>query len=153
VPESHQLVVFTLDEQRYALHLPAVARTVRMVEITPLPKAPDMVLGVINVNGGIIPVLDIRKRFRLPEREAGLDDQLVIAITARRQVALVVDSVNDVVSLPEEETVAPAAILPHLEYVAGVVLLEDGMVFIHDLDAFLSLEEDQALEAALGANS
>lgn len=144
-----QLVVFTLDEQRYALRLASVEKTVRMVEITPLPKAPEIVLGVIDCHGKVIPALNIRKRFQRPEREPGLGDQLIIARTTRRAVALVVDEVSDVIALAEGELVQPAAILPHLEYVEGVVKLDDGMVFIHDLDAFLSLEEEQLLETAL----
>ncbi len=59
----NQLVVFAFDEQRYALHLSAVERIVRMVEITPLPKAPEIVLGVVNVQGRIVPIVNIRKRF------------------------------------------------------------------------------------------
>ena len=149
MPESLQLVVFNLDDQRYALHLPCVERAIRMVEITPLPKAPDIVLGLVNVHGQVMPVLNIRRRFRLPEREADLGDQLIIARTTRRRVALVVDTVNDVLALPPGELVAPETILTQLEHVEGVVKLDDGMVFIQDLDRFLSLDEEQALEAAL----
>ena len=123
-----------------------------MIEITPLPTAPEIVIGVVNVHGAVIPVLNIRKRFRLPEREQDLGDQLIIAHTARRDVALVVDTVSDVVTLPSGELVAPETILPQLEHVEGVAKLEDGMVFIHDLAAFLSLEEDLALEAAIEGN-
>lgn len=149
MPEFLQLVVFNLDDQRYALHLLCVERAIRMVEITPLPKAPNIVLGLVNVHGEVIPVLNIRKRFRLPEREADLGDQLIICRTARRTVALVVNTVNDVLALPPEKLVAPETILPQLEHVEGVVKLDDGMIFIQDLDAFLSLEEGQALEAAI----
>jgi purine-binding chemotaxis protein CheW len=63
VDKLNQLVVFAFDEQRYALHLSAVERIVRMVEITPLPKAPEIVLGVVNVQGRIVPIVNIRKRF------------------------------------------------------------------------------------------
>jgi purine-binding chemotaxis protein CheW len=153
VPSPLQLVVFSLDDRRYAIHLSAVERTVRMVEITPLPKAPEVVHGVINVQGRIIPVLNIRKRFRLPEREPCLGDQLIIAATVNRSVALVADAVSDVTLVAAEETTAPAEILPHLEYVRGVAMLDGNMVFIHDLDAFLSLEEEQALETAIGAEN
>lgn len=149
MPETLQLVVFTLDELCYALHLHSVERAVRMVEITPLPSAPEIVIGVVNVHGAVVPVLNIRRRFRLPEREPDLGDQLIIARTARRIVALVVDTVSDVVSLPPGELVAPETILAQLEHLEGVAKLDDGMVFIHDLDAFLSLEEEQALEAAI----
>lgn len=143
------LIVFSLDEQRYALRLSSVERTVRMVEITPLPEAPEIVLGVIDVHGEVVPVLNIRKRFRLPERAPGLADQLIMARTTRRSVALVADAVIDVVALSEDELIKPATILPRLEYVEGVAKLGDGMVFIHDLDAFLSLEEEQTLATAL----
>ena len=152
MPKILQLVIFTLDEQRYALHLSSVERAIRMIEVTPLPTAPEIVIGVVNVHGAVVPVLNIRKRFHLPEREPDFGDQLIIAHTARRDVALVVDTVSDMVTLPAMELVAPETILPQLELVEGVVKLEDGMVFIHDLAAFLSLEEEQALDAAIEGN-
>jgi purine-binding chemotaxis protein CheW len=146
---SDQLVVFTLDEHRYALSLSAVERAVRMVEITPLPKAPAIVLGAINLAGRIVPVLNIRKRFQLHERKPGLGDQLLIARTGRT-VALAVDAVDSVVERSPDEVVAPPTIVPGLEYLAGVVKLADGMLFIHDLDRFLSLDEEEALATAIG---
>ncbi|KAF0216066.1 MAG: purine-binding chemotaxis protein [Geobacteraceae bacterium] len=151
--DPDQLVVFTLENCRYAVPLPAVERAVRMVEITPLPQAPEIVLGIINLQGRIIPILNIRKRFRLPERKPGLSDQLLIARTAQRTVALVVDAVSDVIDHSPQETTAPPMIVPGLEYLAGVIKLADGMVFIHDLDVFLSLEEEDALEMALGGEN
>jgi purine-binding chemotaxis protein CheW len=151
VNNANQLVVFTLDEHRYALPLAVVERAVRMVEISPLPKAPGIVLGVVNLQGRIIPVLNVRERFRLPGREPGVNDQLLIARTLRRAVALAVDTVSAVIDLSSQETVAPPAIVPGLEYLAGVMKLEDGMLLIHDLDRFLSLDEEEALEAAVGA--
>lgn len=151
MPESLQLVVFNLDDQRYALRLLHVEQAIRMVEITPLPKAPDIVRGLVNVHGAVIPVLNIRKRFLLPEREPELGDQLIIARTAKRLVALMVDTVHDVVDVQLEKMVAPETILPQLEHVNGVVKLDDALVFIHDLDAFLSLEEEQALDVAIEA--
>ena len=143
------LVVFTLDEQRYALRLASVERVVRAVEVTPLPKAPEIVLGMINVQGRIIPVVNVRKRFRRPEREIGISDQFIIARTLRRTVALAVDAVSDVVPCPEAQVVAAEKILPGLEHVDGVLKIPDGLIFVHDLDRFLSLDEEQALTVAL----
>jgi purine-binding chemotaxis protein CheW len=147
------LVVFTLDSSHYALRLSAVERAVRMVEITPLPHAPEIVVGVVNHQGRIIPVLNIRERFRLPERRAGVSDQLLIARTAQRTVALIVDAVRGVIESPEQGAIAPATIVPGLDYVTGVVKFADGMLFIHDLDEFLSLEEEEALEAAISTEA
>ena len=87
--KSNQLVVFLLNEQRYALYLPVVERVVSAVEVTPLPKAPDIVLGVINMQGKVIPVVNIRRRFGLPERQIDLSDQFIIANTTKRPVVLV----------------------------------------------------------------
>lgn len=146
---AENLVVFALDSQPYALALSTVERAVRIVEITPLPQAPEIVFGVINLEGRIIPVMNIRRRFRLPERRPGLGDQLLIARTARRIVALVVDEVRGVIECPAHAEIDPAAIVPGLEYVAGVIKLSDSLLFIHDLDGFLSIEEEKALAAAI----
>jgi purine-binding chemotaxis protein CheW len=145
----HQLVVFTLDEQRYAVPLSAVERIVRMVEITSVPQTPEIVLGVINVHGWIMPVVNLRRRFRLPEREPHPHDQLLIAHTSRRPVALVIDAVTEVVTLAAQDVVGGEKILAHLEYVAGVVKGGDGLILIHDLDRLLSLDEEHALHNAI----
>ena len=147
--QSNQYVVFTLDGQRYALYLSAVERIIRVVEITPLPKAPEIVLGIINVGGQIIPAVDTRKRFRLPERELSLSDILIIAETPRRTVALMADDVSGVIEGPEQDVTEAKEILPRMEYVKGVVKLKDGMILINDLDKFLSLEEENALDDAI----
>jgi len=146
---SSQLLVFILDGYRYALYLPVVERVVRAVEITPLPKAPEIVLGVINIQGRIVPVVNVRKRFRLPEREIDLGDQLILANTSKRPVALLVDSVSGVVECSDQDVVAAQNILPGVEYVEDFVKLEDGMVLIHNLDTFLSLDEGRALDIAI----
>jgi len=74
------IIIFSLDEPRYALPLSLVERVVRIVEITPLPKAPDIVMGVINMHGQILPVINVRRRFNLPEREIRLEDQLIMLV-------------------------------------------------------------------------
>jgi purine-binding chemotaxis protein CheW len=150
--KSNQLLVFALDDRQYALYLPAIERVVHMVEITPLPKAPEIVIGVVNMQGRIIPVVNIRKRFRLPEKETKLSDRLIIARTSTRAVALVTDSVSGIIEYPEQEVIAAEKILPGMEYVEGVVKLKDGIILIHDLDKFLSLEEENIMDDAMKKN-
>ena len=144
-----QLCLFTLDERRYALTLLCVERVVFVVDITPLPKAPPVVLGVVNVKGDIVPVYDVRRRFRLPQRAINLTDQLMIARTSQQTVALLVDSVDGVIEVAEEDIAAAQGILPDIEYVQGIVKLPDGLVLIHDLEQFLSAEEERTLDEAL----
>jgi len=147
--QSDQLVVFGLDEQRYALRLSAVEQIVRRVEITPLPQAPEIILGIVNIQGRIVPVFHIRKRFRLPEHDICLSDCLIVACTAKRTVAFIADAAIGVVSRADEEVVAAERIFSSLDYVKGVVKLDEGLVFIHDLDTFLSVEEEQTMERAM----
>ena len=147
---SNQLVVFTLDDQRYALHLSAVERVVSAVAITPLPKVPDIILGVVNVHGRIVPVADIRRRFGLPAREMSLRDQFVIAHTVRRPVILVVDRVEGIVTYSPADVIRADSILSPIRHIEGVLKLKDGMALIHDLDGFLSLEEERSLDEAMG---
>ncbi|MEW6209396.1 MAG: chemotaxis protein CheW [Acidobacteriota bacterium] len=146
---STQLVAFTLDHQRFALRLSSVEQAARMAEITPLPRAPDIVLGVINLRGRIIPVFNLRKRFHLPERQIDPDDQLLIARASRRAVALAVDQVSGLVSCADERITAAEEILPRIDMVEGVVRLDDGMILVHDLDRFLSLDEEESLDECL----
>lgn len=146
---NQQLVIFSLNERLYALYLSAVERVVRAVEITPLPGAPEIVLGAVNVQGKIIPIFDIRKRFRLPEREISLGDHLLIARTSRRMVGLVADAVSGILERTDHEIVAADAIVPGLEYLAGVLKLEGDIILIHDLDRFLSIEEEKTVGQAM----
>jgi purine-binding chemotaxis protein CheW len=146
---SVKLTIFTLEEQRYALRLAVVDRVVHAVQISPLPQAPEIVLGIINMQGKIIPIINMRRRFLLPEREIALTNRLIIARTAQRSVGLVVDTVADVMEYPEQNITETESILPGLEYVEGVMKLEDGMVYIHDLDLFLSMEEETSLAQAM----
>ncbi|MCL5024405.1 MAG: chemotaxis protein CheW [Nitrospirae bacterium] len=147
--DSCKLVVFSLDRYRYALSLGTVRRIVRMVEITPLPKAPEIVTGVIDSQGEIIPVVNVRKRFRLPERGIRPEDLLIIATTSRRTVALIADEAAGVIESPEQEIVEAGEVLPSMEYVKGLLKLKDGIVLIHDLGEFLSLDEEEALGEAM----
>lgn len=120
-----------------------------MVEITALPKAPEIVLGIVNFHGRVVPAVNLRSRFSLPDRPASLTDQLVIARTPTRAVALVVDAVEGVVECPDHQILAADTVVPGAQYVAGVMKLSDGLVLIHDLGRCLSLDEERQLDEAM----
>lgn len=142
-------LVFALDDARFALPLPIVERVIRAVELSPLPRAPQIVLGAIDAQGRILPVVDVRALFRLPAREMDVGDRFIIARTPRRAVALIVDRVIGISEVPEEKVVSAESALPFAEGLRGVAKLEDGLVLIYDLDRFLSLDEERLLDAAL----
>lgn len=147
------LVVFSLDDQRYALALARVQRAVRVVAITPLPKAPPIVLGIIDLGGVVIPVIDIRQRFNHPPRDVRLSDHLIVATTGKRTVALLVDETKGVIEASPESFAPAGEILPGLELVDGAMKLENGLILIHDLERLLSLEEETAIDRTLSASS
>lgn len=116
-----------------------------------LPQAPKIVLGVINLHGRIIPVLDIRQRFHLPERPLKLSDQFIIAATSRHVVALFVDMVINVVECAAEQLIPAGEVLNGAAYVSAIAKESEGLILIHDLDTFLSLEESSQLDSAMGS--
>jgi purine-binding chemotaxis protein CheW len=148
---TYQYLIFILDAQRYALHLSAVDRVARMVRITPISSPPEILLGVVNLEGVVIPVMDVRQRFNLPERDISPSDRLIFARTKNRSVALVADTVTGVIECSEHSLISAERILPELAHVDGVIKLEDGLILIHNLDKFLSLEEESALDLAVAA--
>ncbi len=144
-----QLVIFTLDTQRFALHLPAVVRVLPAMEITPLPNAPFAVAGLINLERTLLPVFNTRRRFGFSERDLDPGDSFIVAKTRNRTILLVVDDVAGVFDYPEARIV-PQDTIPGINGpISGVVILDDGLVYIHDLDSFLSSEEEIHLDEAL----
>jgi purine-binding chemotaxis protein CheW len=151
--ERSHFVVFTLDNQKFALPLASVEKIARAVAVRPLPKTSDMVLGVINIQGRIIPVLDLRIRFGIPPRPISVTDHLIIARTTTRTLALLVDTVLDILESDRQHITDQSAILDHMQYVEGVLRIEDGMVLINDIEHMLSLDEAKALDQTLQKNA
>jgi purine-binding chemotaxis protein CheW len=144
-----EIVLFSLDEPRYAVAASHVIRVVRAVEVTPLPKAPDTIMGVINFHGEILPVIDIRRLFRLPSRDIRLEDQFIIVRTSHRRAVIVVDSVIGVHLLDQHQQGEIQEAFPFTEYVSGIVSIQQSLILINDLDAFLSLDDERILDQAL----
>jgi purine-binding chemotaxis protein CheW len=122
-----------------------------MVCITPVSSAPDILLGIVNLEGRVIPVVDVRRRFYLPKREISPSDRLIFARAERRCVALVADTVTGVIECSDDSLISGERILPGLRHVQGIIKFEDGLILIHNLDKFLSLEEEASLDLALAA--
>ena len=146
---SDSLVILHVGEHAFALGAAAVERVERAVEIEPLPAAPRGVRGIIALQGRIVPVFDLRALLGEPARAVRADDHMVIAHTRWRTVALLVDAVSGVVPRVAAQITPAAEILPHLGAISGVLKLDDGLVLIHDIDCFLSLDDTAALERAL----
>ncbi|WP_328760422.1 chemotaxis protein CheW [Geomonas azotofigens] len=143
--------MFALDGKRFALSLDQATRVVRAAALTPLPHAPDIVLGILDLQGEVIPVINLRKRFRLPERGIGCDDQFVIARTGRLTLALHVDATEGVCEQAAGALLPAEEIVSGTEFLAGVTRTAEGLVLIHDLDTLLFPDEETQIRAALEA--
>lgn len=134
--ETRRYVVFTLEDRRYALPLEGVERVLRMVAVTPVHELPPTLLGVVNMQGEIVPVVNTRRYFHVRERAPGVDDQLIVTRTGGRALALVADRVVGVVEREARHVVAAEDVVPGAESLRGIAKLGDGMVLVHDLDQF-----------------
>jgi purine-binding chemotaxis protein CheW len=146
---SPELLVFEVGGQRFGLPAADVRELLRAVTLTPLPRAPAIVEGVINVRGVLVPVLDIRGRFRLPPKPPEPTDHLIVARAGGRLVALRVDRAVELARLEPAAVERAEAVVPGIAYVAQMAKLPDGLVLVHDLNTFLSHAEAADLAESL----
>ena len=150
--ERVEALLFELGGQRFALPISGVIELTRACAVQVLPQAPPLVLGVLNLRGQVVPVLDLRRRLSLPETALDPSDTFVFAQIAERRVALRVDRVLTI----ERLSAVPGAEVTHLPgllaHLSGVAAVADGVVLIYDLEQFLSGSEAATLDEALAAH-
>ncbi len=146
--ELNKYLIYTNDKFQYALKLDAVDRVIPSVYITPLAGVPEIIQGVVNVQGHIIPVVNMRKLLSHQERELNIDDKIIIAHTKKRTYALLVDSVKGVYGIQKDEIDTGEKVLHGLNMVEGLTKLENDILLISNLAELLSLDEEDALSKA-----
>ncbi len=146
---SISLVQFQLDKSQFALPLQSIENIVQVVEISPLPNMPDHILGIINLHGTIVPVINLRILFRLPTKQIELSDQLIIVNTSSHKHALLVDSTSKVLELEKDNIIETDQIINEIQYVNGVGKLNGDIILINDVDLFLNPDEIESLTNAI----
>ena len=141
--------IFALDNLSYAVDLFCVKRIIQAVEITPVPECRNSILGIINVNGTIVPVIDIRQKLNLPFKMLDPNDIIVILTITNRTIAFVVDSVNNISELKEENIIRSTDILPGLDNIEGVIKIRSDLILLHDLHKLFSLADKENIQALL----
>jgi purine-binding chemotaxis protein CheW len=152
--EAAQYLTVNLGNEEYGVDILAVREIRGWTPVTRIPQAPSYVLGVLNLRGAIVPVLDLRLRFHLEREEYTATTVTVIVMVAGRQFGVVVDAVSDVVE------VAPSGIRPvpdmgttvDTEYLQGLTSVGERMVLLLDVDRLLQPQDAQMLEAALASS-
>jgi purine-binding chemotaxis protein CheW len=137
--ERTQVMTFELDRDRYAIDLKHAVEIIRYPRITPIPGLPEWVLGVTNLHGEILSVVDLGRFMNLAERGAGEADTLIIVLAADQKIGLAVDSVGLIFSFPLDMLVSPPFEVPdeHVAYLRGVVDHQQEFVRVLDCERLL----------------
>lgn len=145
--ELMQLVTFSIGEEEFGVDILKVQEINRMMDITKVPRAPFFVEGVINLRGKVIPIIDLRKRFKLTARPHDKNTRIIVIEINNMIVGFVVDSVSEVLRIPSSTVEPPPPVVAGLEseYLSGVGKLEDRLLILLDLNRLLSNEEREAL--------
>ena len=135
--KSCHYVVFKIDRQHYALPLDHVIRAVRMVAFTPVPDAPHSVLGIINMAGQMLPVIDLRRLFGQTDKPLELEDLLLIIQIQGQTVAVIVDEVLSILELTSTQVQSPPSAVSQSRFLAAAVRQDDMMILVLDASRLL----------------
>lgn len=138
--EINQVVSFRLGEEEYGAEINNVREIIRVLNITQVPQAPHFIEGVINLRGTVIPVINLRRRFGLPEIENDKNTRIVVVDVEGREIGIIVDAVAEVLRIPAEQITPPPAVVAGIgrEYLLGVGQLENRLLVLLDLKKILS---------------
>ncbi|MEI6895881.1 MAG: chemotaxis protein CheW [Psychromonas sp.] len=141
--EIFQRVTFQLENETYGINVMQVQEILRYSEIAAVPGAPDYVLGIINLRGNVVTVIDTRSRFGLMPADITDNSRIVIIEAEKQVIGILVDSVAEVVYLKKSEM----EVAPHVgteessQFIQGVTNRDDGLLILVDLNKLLSDDE------------
>jgi purine-binding chemotaxis protein CheW len=144
-----QLVSFRLAQEEYGIEITRVREIILMGAITRVPQTPAYVKGLINLRSTVIPVIDLRIRFGLPESEATDESRIMVVNVGGKTIGIVVDAVSEVLRVSTEQIAPPPPTVVSLgtEYLTGLVKLEKQLLILLDIDKVLSETECAALDS------
>ena len=143
-----QVVGFRIGNETYGVRIGAVREIVRVPEITAVPSAPDLIEGVINLRGKIIPVMDLRKRFGQTEVSHDKKNRILVVELDNKLLGLIVNAASEVLKIPPSEIEAPGTVFAEGEssYVTGVGKLKGRLIILLDITKLFHRPEFKRLE-------
>ncbi|MEJ2573770.1 MAG: chemotaxis protein CheW [Gammaproteobacteria bacterium] len=137
-----QWVTFRLGEEKYGIDVLQVQEVLRVTEISPVPGAPDYVLGIINLRGNVVTVVDARSRFGLPPQDADDASRIIVVDAFEKVVGLLVDNVSEVVYVPNSQIeMAPnVGTDESRKFVSGVFNRDSELLIMLDLAKLINYE-------------
>lgn len=153
ITETSQYLSFKLDQEIYSLDISQVREVLDFTDITRVPRMPEFMRGVINLRGGVVPVVDLRLKFGLPSTDKTVDTCIIILEISLESETTVLgalaDSVQEVMTLDPDQIEPPPRIGTRLntEFIKGMGKRSDEFVIILDIDRVFSSEELVVLQA------
>lgn len=146
--ELCQLVIFWLGKEEFAVFINQVQEIVRLLPITPLPKVPAFVEGIVNLRGNIVPILALRKKFNLEQGEHTKDTRIIVVNIEGAMIGMIVDSVSEVFRISKNviEPAPPLISNVEAEFVHGVANINKRLIILLDLKKILTKEERKTLQ-------
>ena len=139
-----KLVIFNLYEEEFGINVNHVEEVLRLTRITHIPHTAEYVEGVINLRGEVIPVINLRKRFGIPDDiDNEMKKRIIIVTIEGDKVGLIVDSVREVLQLPSKVVESPTETVAgsKSEFLEGVGKYDDRLLIILKLDKIITTEE------------
>ena len=146
--EGAQLITFILGEEKYGLDILAVRELISYPEgLTQIPGMPDFIVGMFNLRGLVIPVMDLRKKFGMAFEELHEYSVIIIVQVEEKNIGLIVDSVADVIFVKEEDIQETTDMALHVDtkFITGVAKTKDEMVILMDIDNLLSKSQFESM--------
>ncbi|KAA0257440.1 purine-binding chemotaxis protein CheW [Deferribacter autotrophicus] len=143
----NQFVIFTLLNEKFAIDIMKIDEIIRMMEITPIPKADYFIEGIINLRGKVIPVIDLKKKLGLSETEYTKTTRIIVVNIRNKKIGVIVDSVDEVVRIDDNKIEAAPAVSSGIDtnFVTGVAKTDKGLIIIIDIEKVFSEEETDSL--------
>ena len=137
-----QALTFVLSQEEYGVDILRVQEIKGFTSVTPLPNTPPHIRGVMNLRGTVVPVLDLRMRFSMPEHPYDQFTVIIVVTVGTRVVGLIVDAVSDVLEIgPNGVDPAPdLGVAVDTSYLRGVVRSSERLVMLLDIDQVVGLE-------------
>lgn len=145
---SIQIVCFKIGKEEYGVDILKVQEILNLPKITTLPKASEFILGVIDLRGKILPIVDLSKRFGIEVNRTSNATQSIVVKIKGKEVGLAIDSVSHVVKVESDDIEPPPAIVKGISgrYIVGIAKVSEEFVVILDIDQIFSASELSALE-------
>jgi purine-binding chemotaxis protein CheW len=143
-----QVVGFRIGTETYGVRIGSVREIVRVPDITSVPSAPDLIEGVINLRGKIIPVMDLRKRFGQSDIVPNKKNRILVVELDNKLLGLIVNAASEVLKIPPADIESPSSVFAEGEssYVVGVGKLKGRLIILLDITKLLQRPEFKRLE-------